>query len=290
MQTALSGLTPATVAQPAFVADIGQPRPEHLQYATGLHEALPDSLQSAARDPLGAMALVCAFLLDDDQSLRDQQLAELARISSEGVREETVRIWPATQGMPGQAKIPLIDMALPALRRFSLPQFEQFRAAVNALIESDNQVTLFEFMLQKMVMRHLETRFYPERRPLTQFYDLRPLANDGAVLLSALAYAGAENETAARAAFDQGAESLGRAARTEIPWLPPNQCELSQLNAALDRFDQSVPQIKKNVLTACSHTVAFDGVIQPREAELLRAIADALDCPAPPFLSTPRGA
>jgi tellurite resistance protein len=32
--------------------------------------------------------------------------------------------------------------------------------------------------------------------------------------------------------------------------------------------------------------VAADGVIQPREAEMLRAVADALDCPVPPFLQT----
>jgi len=31
-------------------------------------------------------------------------------------------------------------------------------------------------------------------------------------------------------------------------------------------------------------TVAADGVIQQGEAELLRAIADALDCPVPPFV------
>jgi hypothetical protein len=37
---------------------------------------------------------------------------------------------------------------------------------------------------------------------------------------------------------------------------------------------------------ARAETVAYDGKIQPREAELLRAIADALDCPIPPFLQS----
>ena len=182
------------------------------------------------------------------------------------------------------ARIPLVDLALPALRRLSPAQFEQFRGAVNALIASDNETDLFEFMLQKIVMRHLDTRFYPERRPITQFYDLRPLARDAGILLSATAYAGADDTTRAQAAFAKGAESLGRIARTEIPWLPPSECDLTHLDAALDRFAQSVPQIKKNVLTSCAETVAFDATIQPREAELLRAIADALDCPIPPFL------
>jgi Zn-dependent protease with chaperone function len=277
-------VAPTAVAQQTIIADIGQPRTEHLQYAVDLHQAVPPSIQTAAHDPLGAHALVCAFLLAKDTGAREKQLVELGRATSEAVRRETVRIWPSVQDIPSHARIPLVDLALPALRRLSPSQFEQFRSAVNALIASDNETDLFEFMLQKIVMRHLDTRFYPERRPVTQFYDLRPLARDAGILLSATAYAGADNPTQAQAAFAKGAESLGRIARTEIPWLPPTECELPHLGAALDRFAQSVPQIKKNVLTACAETVAFDALIQPREAEILRAIADTLDCPIPPFL------
>jgi Zn-dependent protease with chaperone function len=275
---------PATVAQQTIIADIGRPRTEHLQYAVDLHQAVPPLIQTAAHDPLGAHALVCAFLLAEDAAAREKQFEELGRRTSDAVRQETIRIWPAVQGIPAHARIPLVDLALPALRRLSPAQFEQFRSAVNALIASDNQTDLFEFMLQKIVMRHLDTRFYPERRPVTQYYDLRPLVRDAGILLSATAYAGADNPTQAQAAFAKGAESLGRIARAEIPWLPPTECELPHLSAALDRFAQSVPQIKKNVLTACAETVAFDALIQPREAEILRAIADTLDCPIPPFL------
>jgi uncharacterized tellurite resistance protein B-like protein len=45
-----------------------------------------------------------------------------------------------------------------------------------------------------------------------------------------------------------------------------------------------VPQIKKNLIEACVHVIGADGVIQENEAELLRAVADTLDCPIPPFL------
>lgn len=281
-------VAPTTVAQQTIIAAIGQPRTEHLQYAVDLHQAVPPSIQAAAHDPLGAHALVCAFLLAEDATAREKQLEELGRATSDAVRQETIRIWPAVQGIPSHARIPLVDLALPALRRLSPAQFEQFRSAVNALIASDNATDLFEFMLQKIVMRHLDTRFYPERRPVTQFYDLRPLVRDAGILLSATAYAGADDATQARAAFAKGAESLGRIARAEIPWLPPTECDLPHLDAALDRFAQSVPQIKKNVLTACAETVAFDALIQPREAEILRAIADTLDCPIPPFVQPPR--
>jgi hypothetical protein len=139
-------------------------------------------------------------------------------------------------------------------------------------------------MLRKIVVRHLETYFFPQQRRVTQFYALRPLAPDCGVLLSATAYTGQENATAAYAAFSQGAEWLSRAARCEIPWLPLDQCDLSQVDVALARLSQAVPQIKKNVLDACAQTVAVDDVIQEGEAELLRAIADTLDCPVPPFV------
>jgi hypothetical protein len=276
--------TAAVVAQQDIVADMGRPRTEHLQYAVDLHEAVPAAVREAANDPLGAHALICAFLLSEDSGVREKQLTELGRATSDGVREETVRIWPEAKSIPAHARIPLVDLALPALRRLSTAQFEQFRAAVNGLIASDDECDLFEFMLQKIVMRHLDTRFYPERRPVTQFYDLRPLARDAGILLSATAYAGADDPSQAQAAFAKGAESLGRIARVEIPWLPSTECDLTQLDSALDRFAQSVPQIKKNVLNACAETVAFDAKIQPREAELLRAIADTLDLPIPPFL------
>jgi hypothetical protein len=62
--------------------------------------------------------------------------------------------------------------------------------------------------------------------------------------------------------------------------------DLEQVDAALNRLNLAVPQIKKNVLEACAQTVAADGVIQEMEAELLRAIADALDCPLPPFINS----
>lgn len=279
---------PSTVAQETIVADIGRPRTEHLQYAVDLHQAVPPLLQNAAHDPLGAHALICAFLLADDDAARENQLMELGRLTSDAVRDETRRIWPQTKSVPSHARIPLVDLALPALRRLSPAQFEQFRAGVNDLIASDKETDLFEFMLQKIVMRHLDTRFYPERRPVTQFYDFRPLVRDAGVLLSATAYAGADDDDAspAWASFAKGAESLGQMARAEIPRLPPTECDLGQVGAALDRFAQSAPEIKKNVLTACAETVAFDGKIQPREAEILRAIADALDCPIPPFVES----
>ena len=139
-------------------------------------------------------------------------------------------------------------------------------------------------MLQKIVLRHLEPNFVPAPKPVTQYYDLKPLAADCGVLLSAMAYAGQEDPAQVEAAFARGAQLLSRIAKNEIPFLPKADCDLPRLDAALERLALAVPQIKKNVLNACAETVAADGILQSSEAELLRAIADSLDCPIPPFI------
>jgi Zn-dependent protease with chaperone function len=272
------------VAEHAIVAHIGQATTQHLAYAADLRDTIPPAIEAAARDPLAASGLVCALLLASEPSMQEQQFEVLASVTSEAMLNETARIWPEVQVMPVQAKIPSLDLALPALRRLPPEQFQQFRAAIGTLAASNAKSDLFAYMLQKIVARHLDTYFLPERRPVTQFYALHPLAHDCGVLLSATAYAGQEDATELSAAFAKGAEYLRQAAHCEIPLLPPDECDLSGMDAALERLSQAVPQIKKNLLGACVQTVAADGVIQQGEAELLRAIADALDCPVPPFV------
>jgi Zn-dependent protease with chaperone function len=279
-----AGIVGAVVAAQALLPDIGHPKTRHLQYAADLRQSLPAALESAARDPLGASALIYALLLSNESSVREKQLVELATETSDEIRDETLRVWPDAQNIIVQTKIPLVDLALPALRQLSPVQFQQFRAAVRALVESDRQIDLFEYMLQKIVLRHLEPNFVPAPKKVTQYYDLKPLAMDCGVVLSAMAYAGQEDTAQAEAAFARGAQPLSHMAKNEIPFFPKVDCDLPRLDSALDRLALAVPQIKKNVLNACAETVAADGIMQGAEAELLRAIADSLDCPIPPFI------
>jgi Zn-dependent protease with chaperone function len=272
------------VAEHAVVANVGHATTRHLAYAADLRQAIPPGIEAAARDPLGASGLVCALLLSSEPSVQDQQFQHLASVTSEALLNETGRIWPEVQVMPVQAKIPSLDLALPALRRLPAEQFQQFRAAIAALAASNDKADLFAYMLQKIVARHLDTYFLPERRPVTQFYALHPLVHDCGVLLSATAYAGQEDSSELSAAFAKGAEYLNQVARCQISLLPAEQCDLSSMDTALERLSQAIPRIKKNLLGACAQTVAADGVIQQAEAELLRAIADTLDCPVPPFV------
>jgi Zn-dependent protease with chaperone function len=276
---------PPVIAAHAVVAHAGTPTTAHLQYAADLRNSIPAKLREEARDPLGACVLIYALLLSDDEAARRKQIDELASATSAAVVQETLRVLPDVQAVASKAKLPLADLALPGLRSLSRSQFEQFRGAVQTLVESDEEIDLFEYVLQKIVLRHLEPHFYQARKPVIQYYALKPLVPDCAVLLSALAQVGQSEPDKVEFAFQQGAQVLSSVAQTPLTQVPESECQLEQVDAALDRLSQAVPQIRKNVLNACAQTVAADGVVQELEAELLRAIADALDCPLPPFLA-----
>ena len=283
-QGGLAGLAPPIIAAQTVMASTGNPTPAHLRYAEGLRVSIPASLQTAAQEGLGASTVIYALLLSDDETVRRKQLEELANAASPAVCQETLRVLPDVQAVATHAKLPLVDLALPGLRQLSPAQFQQFRAAVQKLVESDGEIDLFEYVIQKVVLRHLEPYFTQARKPATQYYALKPLAPDCAILLSALAHLGQDEPGKIQFAFQQGAQLLSYAARVKLQLLPETECELAQVDKALNRLCQAVPQIKKNVLNACAQTVTADGVIQEMEAELLRAIADTLDCPIPPFI------
>ncbi len=264
-----------------FAAHAGAVTPQHLDYAADLRSKLPLVLTDAAREPMSAIALVFAMLISPDEAMRKTQLDQLQQRLDPGMFQEMSRLLSATAALDSRARLPLAVLAVPALRRLSPGQYAQFEDDLKFIIESDQQVELFEFMLQKLVMRQLDPHFQPPRRPVVQYYVLKPLLPDCVVLLSALACAGSGEPAAIQSAFQQGAAQLGI---DGLSALERHACGLDQVETALEHLNQGAPLLKKQVLNACGVTVAADGVIQEYEAELLRAIADALDCPIPPFL------
>jgi Zn-dependent protease with chaperone function len=277
---------PPVIRPHAVLPSLGNPTPLHLKYAEQLRDSLPDNVRAAAREPLDAAALIYAMLLSDNESQRAGQLAEIAKRFSPAVSEKAAALYPDVSAAAAHAHLPMVNLALGTLRHLTADQFNSFSQTLQWLIESDGKVELFEFVLQKIILHHLTPQFNGTRPPPVQFYTLKPLVPDCAVLISALANVGSGDAAAVQKAFEQGAPYLRAPANVDYTLLPREQCGVTQIDAALNRLAQAVPIIKKNLLEACIHTVGADGVILEGEAELLRAIADTLDCPMPPFVAT----
>jgi hypothetical protein len=76
---------------------------------------------------------------------------------------------------------------------------------------------------------------------------------------------------------------------TECVLLPPAKASLKDLDAALNNLALAAPAIKQRILSGAVAAVSADGTVTPDEAEALRAVADSLDCPLPPFLPDRKG-
>jgi Zn-dependent protease with chaperone function len=279
------GSEPPVIRPHIVLPTLGNPTPLHLQYAEQLRDSLPENVRAAAREPLDATALVYAMLLSNDEGQRAQQLAGIEQQAGAAIRDKTVALYPDVSKAAAHAHLPMVSVALGALKQLSREQYETFSRALNWLINSDGKVELFEFVLQKIVLRNLDPQFHGATKPIAQYYAVKPLAPDCSVVLSALANIGSNDATGIEKAFDAGAPYLRAPDDSDLRLLPAAQCGIQQLDAALNRLVLAAPIIKKNVIEACVHVVGADGVIQEGEAELLRGICDTLDCPMPPVIS-----
>jgi Zn-dependent protease with chaperone function len=267
----------------SVLSSTGSPAVEHIRQASALRLGLSNAVAAAARSSDGARALIYSLLLSPDDSVRARQLELLGRELEPAALGQVNELLPEVQSLEPHVKLPLIDLALPALRHLDLAEYHLFAQLVQDRIESDQSIDLFEYTLQKILFRHLRPYYEPAPRTPRNYASLGPLHREASVLLSALAHVGQEEAPGEAATFQRGAAFLD-AADGAVQLLAGEARSLACVDAALDRLAQAAPSVKRNVLLACAQTVAADGQIHCREAELLRAIADALDCPIPPFV------
>jgi hypothetical protein len=171
---------------------------------------------------------------------------------------------------------------VPALRQMSPAQMREFRSGVKALVEADTNLTMFEYALQRLLLRHLVTYFVkqPSRRPRYTTYE--PLVQPTNDVLSALARRGQSSPEGASTAYAAGVKALGWPG-AQFAYSSEGPVDFMRLDAALRTLDLASRPLKKQILHACATIVGADCRLTVEEGELLRAISDSIDCPMPPL-------
>ncbi|MGF6919667.1 M48 family metallopeptidase [Paraburkholderia sp. 40] len=264
---------------------VGHVHPEVMSYAQALHDGMPDALRVAAEEPFSARALVCALLLDPLEDLRELQLAQLKAGAEPQDFAETLRLVAPVRALPDTHRLPLLDLALPALRQMSHRQHQAFRAQVELLMIADQRLSLLEYTLRCVLHRHLDAQFLPQRQTRPLHSSPQKLAQPVATVLALLAWEGRPEPDRAAQAFDTGMRGyIGGDHTHRLP--PREKRSLIELDAALRTLNQSVPAIKRRIVAACAACILADQQFTVRGAELLRAVCDTLDCPLPPLVAS----
>ncbi len=263
-----------------LLATIGTMGEAHRERAAGILDGFPDELRDAAHDTLGAKAIVYLLLASGEETTRARQMELLKEKADPRVLGELEKLAPAVSQLKPEARLPLLDIAFPALRQLSPEQYGHFREVVKALIAADDRVSLFEYCLEKILFQHLEEHISGKKRGIAQLHSFKALTDEIAVVLSILAHAG-KKDTAK--AFGSGVSQLSMI-QGDIRLLPVEACSADAIDRALERLAQMTPPMKKRFLQAASFCVASDNRLAVEEGELLRAVADSLGCPMPPIL------
>ena len=270
-----------TMSSDTVTEQIGQASIEHLNYSHNLIANIPDILKNAAHEPCGARALIYFMVLDKDSDLRKQQLHHLMAHADPGAYQETVKLNLRIDSIENEYRLPLIDMALSSLRQLSKKQYHLFKENLSILIEMDTKISLFEWIIQKIVTHHLDRVFEIKQPKTKKHLSLRKTQNSCAILLSLLCHTGKQHGINKQQAFDIARKELNG---FDISLLERNALNLNMLNQALNELAHIKPLEKPRLLKACAACITADQMITIAESELFRAIADTLDCPMPPLV------
>ena len=251
--------------------DVSESAP--LGAAQALIAALPPTLLAALPTSVGAKAAVYALLIHPQAEIQQRQLDILRARHSDELATASLNHaqWLAEHGV--HFRLPLLDLALPALRELPADERQTFMGSVDALIQADGRLSPSEFAFRQI----LQTVLLPS--PVRSSLRLERLDTDIACLLAFLAYAGARTEAAASAAYEHASLLSPMSHPSAFPAAKTLRPEA--ISDALNHLSQASRPFREKFLKSCAAAVEHDGKITPAESELLRAFAQSLNCPAP---------
>jgi Zn-dependent protease with chaperone function len=270
-------LDPAAVS-----AQVAQPEPDDYRRADAIVAAIPDALHAQAVSRESAMTLLLALLLDGEPAVRSLQLEEIAaRLGAQAANRARHLREEALEGLHPQLRLPLAELAFPALRRRPRPQLDAFLDTVHAMVHADGRIALFEYCLGRLLQAQVREALDPAAHARFGRRRLSQVRSELATLLCVVAQHGHGDPAAAQRAYLAGMQRI--LPQDHLPYLPRQPWTLA-LDGVWEPLDALDPLARQALVEAVTATVSHDGRVSVAESELLRTICGVLHCPLPPML------
>jgi hypothetical protein len=246
-----------------------------------LRGAVPAEVAAAARSRDSSLLLVLALALAPDEPARqrqmnllDQQLGTTRAGLCRRLAAELVAVDPGLY-------LPIVELAVPALKRRPGEQLTYLFELLTRLAELDSEPRLFGFVMLHALRAFL--RGTAAGAPPRVVTPVDPGVAIRALLVNVAAY-GNDAATSARAAYAAGLASLGwQAGQSDPSFDPPAAArDLATLDSALLSLAGLRPRSKQRLLRGVLACIQADGTITAPERELFRMLAATLDTPLPP--------
>lgn len=269
---------------PASIPDaVARPDPQQLAFAGQLRRSIPPELYDAAHSPEHAWLLTLALALDRNTPHSERQLRfvdeQLGVERGKQVRRYFGQISEIGEGY----RLPVLEIAFPALKRRPVPQLEYLLELVRRIIELDGDVDLYEYCFYRVLTNSLEQAEDPSGRRKRHRSTKKAVRQAAIDLIRTVAYHGHSSPEARADAFRAGVAELGQWA-SDAEYRDETLQTVPVLERSLNVLERTNSAGRKSLLQAVGKTVSHDGKLSVPEAELLRAICASLDCPLPPIL------
>jgi Zn-dependent protease with chaperone function len=269
-------LTPQEV-----VTQVARPGNDDYRTANAIHDTISEKLRALAYMGTRCQQVVFALAIDTEATMRGRQLGLLEERFDANVRKGVEEVLAQTDTLHPMQRLPLAQLAFPALRRQPRPQLQTFLIALNELIQADGEVRLEEYCLVKLVTVQVMDALDPSRaRPIGSSKLVR-CASELADVLAIIAEYGADNEADAERAYLVG---MNETLPNDIAPYTQRAEWMVALDRALPILDALTPAGKELLVRGLTAAIGADGKVSVTEAELLRTICAALHCPLPPQL------
>lgn len=279
----------AVPAAPGAVAEwVGAPDSSSYQRAGTILQQIPEELRDRAHRGDTVTALVFGLLLSERHEVRVNQHAALVSRHGQQLADAAWREADAVAALHPMLRLPLAEIAFPALRHQAAGQVEAVMGAVYALIQADGRLSVSEYCLSRLL--HEELYEAAHRRPSwgRKRYSLAASRAAAGALLATLAQVGHRDPAAAAAAFQAGTARLFPGGQHPA-YRPPSE-GVRALESVWGPLDGLNPADKQLLVEAMVTVVAHDEQVTVAELELLRTVCALLHCPLPPLAEQAAGA
>ena len=253
--------------------------PAHRDFALDESQrAIVDTLRRAANDAVHAQLITYALLAETDSDLRAQQGELIAEAYGAEAAQIVDRYHGLIHELPPGVRQPLLDVAMPALRKLPDQARQRVLKLAHLLVVADGRVSVHEFLLFTILKRRLGPdagRAVPVR-----YRSVKERAQDAALVLSLVAVVRLPKRP--EHAFNAGALLLPD---TNVQFVGADAIKLDDVSAALDRLNQLAPLAKPQLIKAATAAAFVDSETNWRAASTLRMICAALDAPLPPQIA-----
>lgn len=267
-----------------IIDQIGSPDWDRMLMAAAITASIPDNIAQAAHSTEWAPEVLFYSLLDSDEQVRDKQLLAVAQKMGADSELQLRSLIKAGGLVSAEQRLPLLEVAFPALKRRPPDFVAKVLDTVKALIDADGRVDVFEYLLARVISMHLWESHNPHRVQLAGSKMISSCRGEALGVLAILARHGQQEPGQARAAFVAGLETLGM--KTDTPF-PDKNDWASVLDAALPQLDRLKSGEKEKLVRAMVDVVLYDGLLAATELELLRVCCDLIHVPLP-LLTAPR--